>query len=776
MINLQLYLTHTSSYDQVELFDFEGIELVQSVQDVRDISKVFAEFTRTFTVPASKANNKAFKHFYNADIGRETNPADNLRFDARKRVNAELHLNYMPFKKGRLQLDAVNMKANKPYSYTITFFGDTIKLAETLGDKKLNELIHLSKIEVPYTTNNVLSLMQIPQDVTIQSTIIEDGLLVPLISSTQRLVYDSTDTTKEYNLYPHGDVTIDGATRRSGVDYLDLKPALRIHAIIKAIEAEFSNISFSTDFFTDSKTALVYNNPAYAELFMWLNTESGKVDVEMPQISMGASDVSQVVGDTDERELDGGYPNNTNHPGIHRIFSTPSDSAYYFDVTVTVSEPIQPYNFVLKKDGVEFVRVNGLTGTTRPMVASGSSDEAEERIKLPAGGYSFHLETQATMTFSFDIKLKFNRPTRLLSGIFGTRTFTIRYTMGRTITASDVSTATKDTAVLIPKMKVLDFITGLFKMFNLTAVTDKDGNIVVKTLDSFYSSGDTVDLTEYIDTTQSTIESVVPFSSIEFGYEGLETIFAAQHEEIAGKKWGTAMYPDVDSNPDDNTFLDIGDVYEVILPFGHQKYNRLYDADDPSGTLTNVQWGYAVDRQENPTLDKPLLLYVLKPNSQDAIEVTSSPTTSSFKTSYFIPSNSLNETNDTDSTNINFFAEMNEFAQVDFSNTLFKAYYENYITETFDPSSRLHKYRAIIPDDVLRNLELNDKIVVFDSEFRINKMSTNFLTKVTNLELLRKSNLVDLQDNMPDLTDNVSKTLGTVDTTQVTVDLTDRTL
>ena len=72
MINIQLYLTRTSDYDQIELFDFEGIELVQSVQDVRDISKVFAEFTRSFTVPASKNNNKAFKHFYNPDIGRET--------------------------------------------------------------------------------------------------------------------------------------------------------------------------------------------------------------------------------------------------------------------------------------------------------------------------------------------------------------------------------------------------------------------------------------------------------------------------------------------------------------------------------------------------------------------------------------------------------------------------------------------------------------------------------------------------------------------------------
>ena len=53
------------TFERVELFDFESIELNYSFQDVRDISKVFTDYSKTFYVPASPTNNKIFKHYYN---------------------------------------------------------------------------------------------------------------------------------------------------------------------------------------------------------------------------------------------------------------------------------------------------------------------------------------------------------------------------------------------------------------------------------------------------------------------------------------------------------------------------------------------------------------------------------------------------------------------------------------------------------------------------------------------------------------------------------------
>ena len=58
-LQLQLYIEG----QQVELHDNESVVLNQSLQNVRDIKKIFTDFTQTFNVPASKVNNKVFKHF-----------------------------------------------------------------------------------------------------------------------------------------------------------------------------------------------------------------------------------------------------------------------------------------------------------------------------------------------------------------------------------------------------------------------------------------------------------------------------------------------------------------------------------------------------------------------------------------------------------------------------------------------------------------------------------------------------------------------------------------
>ena len=56
------------NYQQTEMFNDESITITSKIQDARDISKVFTDFTQTFTVPASKENNKVFEHWYNYNI------------------------------------------------------------------------------------------------------------------------------------------------------------------------------------------------------------------------------------------------------------------------------------------------------------------------------------------------------------------------------------------------------------------------------------------------------------------------------------------------------------------------------------------------------------------------------------------------------------------------------------------------------------------------------------------------------------------------------------
>ena len=66
---VQIYVKDVDgNFQRLDLFKDENISITDKIQDVRDIAKVFTEFSQSFSVPASKTNNKLFKHYYNADI------------------------------------------------------------------------------------------------------------------------------------------------------------------------------------------------------------------------------------------------------------------------------------------------------------------------------------------------------------------------------------------------------------------------------------------------------------------------------------------------------------------------------------------------------------------------------------------------------------------------------------------------------------------------------------------------------------------------------------
>ena len=104
----------SQDYVKVDMFSDENVTLTQVIQDVRDIDKVFTDYSQTFSLPASKINNKLFQHWYNPDID---------GFDSNIQSEAIIELNYQPFKSGKIQLQEVKMNQNKPSVYKVTFYG-----------------------------------------------------------------------------------------------------------------------------------------------------------------------------------------------------------------------------------------------------------------------------------------------------------------------------------------------------------------------------------------------------------------------------------------------------------------------------------------------------------------------------------------------------------------------------------------------------------------------------------------------------------------------------
>jgi hypothetical protein len=251
MQTVQLYIND----QRVDLFSDESIELTSSIQNVKDISKVFTDYSQSFNIPASNTNNRIFKHYYNNYIENG--------YDARFRSSAIIEINNTPFRKGTVRLNSVKMKNNKPFSYELTFFGSTVTLTNLLGKDKLNTLTYLNNYNHQWNDQNVGDGFGSGIDLNGDT----DAVVYPLISPKYRFIYDSgTSGTTLPNTRNIGSSTSSDET--SGVHPEDLKPAIRLLHIIEAIEDRYDEITFSRDFF---------NNTDFTELYMWLHRENGTI-------------------------------------------------------------------------------------------------------------------------------------------------------------------------------------------------------------------------------------------------------------------------------------------------------------------------------------------------------------------------------------------------------------------------------------------------------------------------------------------------------------------
>jgi len=682
MLTLQLYIENK----QVDLYDDESVTLVQSIQDVRDIEKVFTDFTRTFSVPASKTNNRIFQHFYNYHI---------IGFDARKKIEAKLFLNNELFKEGKIKLEGVTRRNNKAHTYKVTFYGNGVNLKDLLGEDKIDTLSQIQEsFNFTYSNANIKSYLADGLDVTVKDTTYQDAIIFPLISHTKRFIYDSGFSGTSANSDKINNIAYEAAeSGNHGLELSQLKPAIRVYPIIKAIEADF-NITFSDDFFNAQ-------NESFYNLYLWMHNKTGGLFVD------------------DENEAPvGSFELNDDYGAVldlyDNYFVTPQADQRGKEARAQRILNVSIYPSV----GDEFTFTIYKNGNVFEQYANISRDTTSLRyeiidLDIDAGKYNFTVESATPSTYDIDFYVK-----RKNNLGWGYRDIHFSGT-SEVLSVVQINTSKK-----LPNIKIIDFLTSLFKMFNLTSFQNDNGIIEVKTLDNFYSESSKIwNITEYLDKTESTVDNVLPYKQVDFSYEGLTNFFAKNHNELFNAEWGSEYYTATDLDKIE------GEVYTVKIPLEHFKYERLQDVANSS--FKDLLWGWSADIKQEATLGKPLLFYPI--NQTKTIGVINSDGSVDSQSKVYIPSNSVRLT---DSKNINFSAEPNEFLGTPFKKTLFAEYYQNYIKEIFDPQRRLSTIKAFLPLSMLLEYTLADKIQVFDGLYKINKITTNFETKQSSLELI----------------------------------------
>jgi hypothetical protein len=671
---IELYILDT----RVDLFEDESISITDTIQNVKDIAKIFTPFSQQFNLPASKTNNKLFKHYYNFEIDGS--------FDARYKANAEIKLNGVTYKIGKIRLNSVSLKNNAPHSYKVVFFSDTIELKEVLAEDLLSDLTYDDAMSFTYDNTEIYN----------RFTTLNGDVVVPLITHSARFQMHSNGTYEDLN--------------NNKLTYLDLKPAVKVKKVIEAIETSYPEIEFSSNFFNTND----FNN-----IYLWLHrnkgyisnaTEGGSIFTITNRLHLitTPSPTWNLASDTEQRPLIGG--NN-----IGGGTSNAVEQRYLFSYTLT-TQSTDPYSVIIGDSGQyvnEELENTQSFSTTFTISVGNIFGFTPNPLNIP-------FTVSSTNTFTIVQGLTVSLQER--DGFWAGTPWT---TVSTGVYEADTNAITNTFRVgdNMPKMKVFDFLINLFKMFNLT-VYKENGVLQVETLNDFYNAGKRYDITKYVDMSSSDVSKLLQYKNISFNFKSKKTQLIQFSEELQGYPFSEESYG--------NDQWDGGD-YKVEVDFEKMMYERLYLTNGT--TLTNVCQGSMLDKDNNPTIGKPLLLYIKNTDPDGAIDWKPLPSGNvTTLTNYKRPSQIFDNTSG--DTSLNFGEERDEFFHEIVGQNLFSKYYLDYIQSIFDVKGRKLKVSAYLPLHILLKYKLNDRFIISGRSYRINSIKTNLLTNKSDLELI----------------------------------------
>jgi hypothetical protein len=678
---------------KLDLFEDDNIELKSAVADAQDITKVFTDSTNQFSLPATENNNKAFKHFYNANL------VDS--WDIFNKVKAVIELNGVFYKEVKLQLNKVVMKSNTPVSYDVQLFGLLSNLKDILGDDKLNSL-DLSSYDFDYTSSEVVGRLT--------SSSLLNTICTPL--TTKRLIYDSNSATNNTSTVKN--VANNNTSFDSGLPFENTSVSLLNIAIISAVESKYG-ITFSRDFFGQNQ----FNN-----LYMLLNGGGVENEIEQQIIFDGVNN--------DPTTENNRILLSTNQPYSETVF-------LIIEISCLGGNRTDPFTSSIKANGKEIhsLTANGNGNGDYSYIVKKSEFTTFENL-------TFHFKSSSILNYRYVIK----RYVSILPNIL--------YSSER---LHNDLTGVFNVQSKMPDLKIIDYLSGLFKAFKLVAINTTETNVFVDSLENYYNNGSVRDITPYVDFKEIPISVGKLLNEINYKFKEPQTLLQNQFFQNNNVYYGDLEYKLLDEN---DKLID-GESIDIELPFENMIYERLSDISGVDDT--NFMYGYMANESLEPVTVKAHLHYVNRIATTNNIKVLTSSTSSQEISNINVASHTLGFVSPQYSTV--FGEEFNEYNGILISNTLYSNFHKSYIDNLFYKNRRIKNVKCKnLPTDFLINLELNDVLIIKEQYYRINNYNLNLITKECDFELYNVANL----DLIPSVSITADTTEYTADNAIITTD------
>ena len=472
---------------KIELFEDEQINVTSSVQNINDISKVFTDFSQSFTVPASTVNNQIFKHFYQTDIGDPYNPS--TLFDHNIRRNALIEIDLTTFRRGKISIEKANIKNGHAENYQLTFYGEIRTLKDLFGEDKLN-LLDLSSLEFAYTANNVYDRIT---DLTT-----DYDVRYPLIASNR--------------VWEYRQGTEDVTQNAKAIRYDELFPAVKISALFQAIANDYG-VTFTGSFLSDPRFYNVFLYAKNTNNYTWLS-EAQNVTINAITSTIGNLAITGGINvTTDSIDI-------VNEDTTGLLFATHTYSMY-----ISAKSALGTVYLDIYQDGNLFQTL------TRDTVGFFTACTIQDTVGCDTN-ITFKIRTNASM--NIDLVLFYEYEFVVGSSVVN---FAQSASIDQVVVSGNVSINST-----LPDMKVSDFFSGVLKEFNCTCVATDINTFEILPLEDWYGQGAIVDITPHTDIDSIDIERIKLYKKIAFKYQQSESFVNKNYYKEYSQQYGDVEY------------------------------------------------------------------------------------------------------------------------------------------------------------------------------------------------------------------------------------------
>ncbi len=596
-------------------------------------------------------------------------------FDARIKQPAKIFVNQELYKEGEIKLLNVSIENNRIANYKIQFFTIITQLVDEFGEDELNDLG--IEEEYLYERQGVEFKLKAPDN---------EDLIFPLISYKRRYLYE-TQTTIEEDI--ETDISKNTDAQKHGIDWRELKPAIKVRRIIDEIQNKYG-VNFIGDIFTDNR---------YLDLFMSVNGQSEEGGDGDPQVS------NVLLSEYNNVDV-------SNAPG----FGVPYTN-YDIEAQITPDSGFEDveYTIIFKVNGAQVYQSTQSGTETLSYTGIVNTDEINVEIIVQAS---------AQIDFSYNTELvgiAGSAGSDLLgsdSGVFGS-----------------VSTEV-NAGALFPEMKVADFVKSLIKMFNLVIIPENVNTFRFENLQEWYSDGNIVDITPYVDNQTFKLNPGRLIKEIDFSFENHETFLSAEFKDRFNRGYGNRE----EKLEDENGNQLQGDVLKVELPYEKPIFEKIN---------SNVQYGYYVDEKQDEFQPKPSLFYAPLYQASGLTLYTVDRKIEQFGQpfdKFRMPKNAhLNIFG------LSYINEFDEFTGNATLSNLYDEYYKDYVEDLYSKRRRNYNLEAKIPFHVMHDINLNDRLIIQGRRYIINSLRHDLTNNMVKL---------DLSNDIFEGTENVNQTLG----------------